>query len=226
MTVLHINSLTKVYDQGRSQQAVLAGVNLELHHGEVVALLGRSGSGKSTLLNLISGIDLPDKGIIEIDRHTLTAMSEVERTYWRRRSLGFVFQFFNLIPTLTAAENILLPLQLNNVNKTLQQQRVAELLAAVGLAGYDDNYPEQLSGGEQQRLAIARALVHRPDLLLADEPTGNLDNATSAQILELLFTIIRQHQTTALIVTHSDAVAEQADRIVCLEQGRLREQHG
>lgn len=185
--------------------------------------MGQSGSGKSTLLNLLGGIDLPDAGQIRIDGRPLTDLSEVERTRFRRRHIGFVFQFFNLIPTLTAGENLLLPLELNGLASADRRDRALELLDQVGLGNRRHSFPERLSGGEQQRLAIVRALVHDPLLLLADEPTGNLDTATGERILDLLLTLHQQAATTIVMVTHSREVAARADRILTLDDGHIRE---
>ncbi|MDG4596460.1 MAG: ABC transporter ATP-binding protein [Candidatus Contendobacter sp.] len=219
-----IRNLRKHYTEGDRQRILFADLNLDIDSGEFVALLGQSGSGKSTLLNLLGGIDLPDGGQIRIGDRSLTALSEVERTRFRRRHIGFVFQFFNLIPTLTVAENLLLPLELNGLATPEQRDRALELLDQVGLGNRRDSFPERLSGGEQQRLALVRALVHNPWVLLADEPTGNLDAATGERILELLLTLHRQAQTTMVVVTHSQTVAARADRILMLDAGHIREQ--
>jgi putative ABC transport system ATP-binding protein len=189
--------------------------------GETVALLGASGSGKTTLLNLISGIDSPDSGKVSLQGIDVHALAEPERTLLRRRHIGFVFQFFNLIQTLTVAENIALPLELLGDDQHAAQQRANELMAAVGLGGLQQRFPETLSGGEQQRAAIARALAHRPALLLADEPTGNLDEDSAGRIIALLTGLARQQGTTMLLVTHSTAVAEAADRVLRLRHGQI-----
>lgn len=216
-------NLRKHYTEGDQPRIIFADLNLDIGRGEFVALLGQSGSGKSTLLNLLGGIDLPDAGQIRIGDRMLTALSEVERTRFRRRHIGFVFQFFNLIPTLTVAENLLLPLELNGLTTPEQRDRSLELLDQVGLGNRRASFPERLSGGEQQRLALARALVHGPWLLLADEPTGNLDATTGERILELLLTLHRQAETTMVLVTHSREVAARADRILVLDAGQIRE---
>ncbi|MDG4552537.1 MAG: ABC transporter ATP-binding protein [Candidatus Contendobacter sp.] len=219
-----IRNLRKHYTEGDRQRTVFADLNLDIDSGEFVALLGQSGSGKSTLLNLLGGIDLPDAGQIRIGDRSLTALPELERTRFRRRHIGFVFQFFNLIPTLTVAENLLLPLELNGLATPDQRDRALELLDHVGLGDRRNSFPERLSGGEQQRLALTRSLVHNPWVLLADEPTGNLDAATGERILELLLTLHRQAQTTMVVVTHSPTVAARADRILMLDAGQIREQ--
>ena len=218
-----LRDLRKQYTEGDQQRVIFADLSLDISRGELVALLGQSGSGKSTLLNLLGGIDLPDAGQIRISDRLLTALPETERTRFRRRHIGFVFQFFNLIPTLTVAENLLMPLELNGLTTPEQRDRALELLDQVGLGNRRASFPERLSGGEQQRLALARALVHRPWLLLADEPTGNLDAATGERILELLLALHRQAETTMVMVTHSREVAARADRILTLEAGQIQE---
>ncbi|CDH46816.1 conserved hypothetical protein [Candidatus Contendobacter odensis Run_B_J11] len=218
-----IRHLSKHYAEGDQQRTIFADLTLDIHRGEFVALLGQSGSGKSTLLNLLSGIDLPDSGQIQIAGRMLNTLHEIERTRFRRRHIGFVFQFFNLISTLTVEENLLLPLELNRRATPEQRDLALELLDNVGLGNRRASFPERLSGGEQQRLAIARALVHGPWLLLADEPTGNLDTDTGERILELLLNLHRQAKTTIVMVTHSQEVAARADRILILDAGHIRE---
>ncbi len=188
-----------------------------------MALLGRSGCGKSTLLNLIGGIDQPDEGRIVIDGIAITELDERARTLFRRRHIGFVYQFFNLVPTLTVEENLLLPLELNGWSRSRGKERARELLRAVNLPEKAASFPDQLSGGEQQRVAVARALVHRPDLVLADEPTGSLDAESGEQVLELLDRLVSAERRTLLMVTHSREVAARADRILTLRDGRLSE---
>ena len=221
--MITIRNLGKHYTEGETQRLIFTELNLDIARGWFVALLGESGSGKSTLLNLLAGIDQPDTGEIVIAGQTITALPEVERTRFRRRQIGFVFQFFNLIPTLTVAENLLLPLELNRLATPEQRERALELLDNVGLGDRRDSFPEWLSGGEQQRLAMARAVVHRPLLLLADEPTGNLDAATGGRILDLLLNLHQQAGTTIVMVTHSREVAARADRVLLLDAGRIRE---
>ena len=218
-----IRHLNKHYREGDVDHPVLSDLSATLAEGEVVALLGSSGCGKSTLLNLIGGLDRPDSGQIVVDGQDIVALSEAERTRWRRRDVGLVFQFFNLIPTLTVAENARLPLALNQRDTPAERQRAVELLSRVGLGQRLDAYPEQLSGGQQQRLAIIRALVHQPRLLLADEPTGNLDETTGEQVLNLLLELVRPLSTTVLLVTHDRSIAQRTDRILELHNGRLSE---
>jgi putative ABC transport system ATP-binding protein len=204
-------------------QVVLENIDLEVRRGESVAVLGRSGSGKSTLLKLIGGLDTPDKGAVLHDGRDLGGMSDDERTRFRRQNLGFVFQFFNLIPTLTVAENIGLPLALNGYTADKAEARIASLLADLGLGAVNTRYPEELSGGEQQRVAIARAIAHAPALILADEPTGNLDHDTAAQVLALLDATCKASATTLLVATHSLDVAKIADRVLTIRSTRLEE---
>ncbi|MGC1730042.1 MAG: ABC transporter ATP-binding protein, partial [Steroidobacteraceae bacterium] len=200
--VLIIRQLSRSFREGELLHPVLDGVDASVAGGESVAITGRSGSGKSTLLNLISGIDRADAGTVDFDGREVTAMAEPERTLFRRAHIGFVYQFFNLIPTLDVAENVRLVLELNGVGARAARQRVQEVLAAVGLAARAHSAVEQLSGGEQQRVAIARALVHEPRLLLADEPTGNLDEESAREVLPLLLSLVRARGTTLVIVTH------------------------
>jgi putative ABC transport system ATP-binding protein len=219
--MLRVDNLAKAYFAGSARQSVFEALSFAVERGEVVALLGVSGSGKTTLLNLISGIDSPDTGRVSLDGVEVTALVEPQRTLLRRRRIGFVFQFFNLIPTLTVGENTALPLELLGEDDTTAQRRADELLQQVGLAGVAGRYPETLSGGEQQRAAIARALAHRPALLLADEPTGNLDEDSGGRIIELLTGLARGEGTTMLLVTHSAQVARAADRVLHLRHGRV-----
>jgi putative ABC transport system ATP-binding protein len=221
---VELKHLSRSYREGDRTHPVLIDAELRIQPGECVALLGRSGSGKSTLLNLIAGIDHPDKGEILIDGERLTGLKEPALTLYRRSRIGFIYQFFNLIPTLTTRENIALPLELNRHPQAEISEKVARMLRAVALDQRSDAFPDRLSGGEQQRVSIARALVHRPALVLADEPTGNLDQAAGEQVLELMLDLARQEQSSLLLVTHSLAVAQRADRILTLRQGRLSEQ--
>jgi putative ABC transport system ATP-binding protein len=213
----------KTYREGESERVVLDDVSVAIEPGQIAVLVGRSGSGKSTLLNLIAGIDRPTAGRIVVGGVDLTALDEDARTRFRRRRIGFVFQFFNLIPLLTVEENLLLPLELNGRADAKGLARARELLDRVGLAGRGDSYPERLSGGEQQRVAIARALIHDPALILADEPTGNLDAETAADVLDLLDSLAREAGRTVLMVTHSREVVGVADRIFTMQRGNMVE---
>ncbi|MCW8920698.1 MAG: ABC transporter ATP-binding protein, partial [Sedimenticola sp.] len=199
----------------------LNGINLQVAEHECIALLGRSGSGKSTLLNMLAGIDTPQSGRITIMDKNIHDLSEVQRTLLRRQHIGFVYQFFNLIPTLNIAENVGLPLELNGYKEAEIRKLVGLILSDIGLGDRWNAFPDQLSGGEQQRIAIARALVHNPSIILADEPTGNLDAETGAHILRILLGLSRQLKRTLIIVTHSLEVAEKADRIFTLNDGVL-----
>jgi putative ABC transport system ATP-binding protein len=221
MSMIRLKNLRRVFQEGRSRREVVHDLNLDVAEGEIVVLLGRSGSGKSTLLNLISGIDLPDAGSIEVDSIDLTGLSERERTLFRREHIGFVFQFFNLIPTLSVRENLLLPLELNGKRTPPFVDRVAALLDDVGLGDRGASYPDTLSGGEQQRVAIARALVHEPKIVLADEPTGNLDKDTGLEVLAVLDTQVRKAGKTMVMATHSREVIGMADRIVTFADGHI-----
>jgi putative ABC transport system ATP-binding protein len=221
--VLAVRGLTKSYHDGRAEHAILRDLELEVRRGECLALLGRSGSGKSTLLNLLAGIDRPDRGEIRILGEPVSHLAEPALTLFRRRHIGLVYQFFNLIPTLTVAENLLLPLELKGVGAAPRAQRVAELLGRVELAGRADAFPDQLSGGEQQRVGIARALIHEPAIVLADEPTGNLDAETGTQVLALLKELYLEQRRALILVTHSLAVSRIAHRVLSMEAGRLRE---
>jgi putative ABC transport system ATP-binding protein len=217
--VLSLRGVEKGYEEGGRRHVVLSGVDADIGGGELVALLGPSGSGKSTLLNLIAGLDRPDGGTILLDGVDVTALDERARTLLRRRTIGFIFQFFNLIPTLTVAENVRLPLELQGAPDAAR--RALDALDGVGLAHRGVAYPDRLSGGEQQRVAIARALVHRPSLVLADEPTGNLDAETGGRVLSLLASRVRERGVTMLLVTHSAGAAGLADRVLALRAGRL-----
>jgi putative ABC transport system ATP-binding protein len=220
---LQLVNLSKSYQEGGRIRAVLHNANAEFTRGEFIAILGKSGSGKSTLLNLISGIDQADSGAVWLDGQNLTALDERQRTLFRRRNIGFVFQFFNLIPTLTVWENVVLPLELNAANGNGTYHQAEVLLDAVGLLDRRRTFPDRLSGGEQQRVAIARALVHDPLLVLADEPTGNLDEETGRQVLALLDRLTRQAGKNLILVTHSAEAAASADRVLYLRDGQLME---
>lgn len=200
---------------------VLRLLELQVLRGELVALRGRSGSGKSTMLNLLSGIDTPDSGDIYIDNLNITRMTEKDRTVFRRENIGFVYQAFNLVPTLSVANNVRLVLELNDVPEPECSDRIAYLLDAVGIGRRADAFPDILSGGEQQRVSIARALAHQPALLIADEPTGNLDEQTAGSVLELLVSLVRKNNSTMIVATHSARVAAACDRVLELHDGRL-----
>ncbi len=221
--MIELRGLTKHYREGELDRAVFRDIDLTIATGETVALFGRSGSGKSTLLNLISGIDLPTSGEIRVEGTSLTALTEQGRTLFRRAHIGLIYQFFNLIPTLTVLENVLLPLELNRRTGAAARKRAFDLLEQVGLSGRHESFPDRLSGGEQQRVALARALVHEPAVVLADEPTGNLDEETGTLVLDLLERLTRHAGHTLVIVSHSPEVARMADRVLYLHEGRLEE---
>lgn len=209
--------LYQSYQESGNEHEIFADLNFTVAQGEFIVLLGRSGSGKSTLLNLISGIDLPASGALLVNGIDLTILSEHDRTLFRRRNIGFVFQSYNLIPTLTVEENLLLPLELVKRDDVEGRQRVVELLDLLGLGDRLQSYPDRLSGGEQQRIAIVRSLIHDPALILADEPTGNLDLETGQQVLALLDNLASQRGKTLIMATHSREVIGKADRIVTIK---------
>ncbi len=213
--------LAKTYGEGHAAVEALRGVSLTIGSGEFVAIMGPSGSGKSTLLHLLGGLDIPSRGRIVLDGSDLAAMSEDERTLVRRRRVGFVFQAFNLLPVLTAEENVAVPLTMDGVPDRVAAQRAAAALALTGLAGRGEHFPSELSGGEQQRVAIARALVNDPMLILADEPTGNLDSTSGDYVMHLLRRLVDERRQTVVMVTHDPRHAALADRIVRLADGSI-----
>lgn len=221
---IRLENLSKSYQEGHNKRIVLQNANAQIEQGELIAIIGKSGSGKSTLLNLISGIDRVDSGRILINGDDLTSMDVRQRTLYRRQNIGFIFQFFNLLPTLTVLENVTLPLELNGTAAREARQIAEPLLESVDLLDRSHTYPDRLSGGEQQRIAIARALVNNPMLLLADEPTGNLDEETGEGILTLLDQLTRQAGKNLILVTHNKEAVAFADRILCLKDGVLIEQ--
>ncbi|MBK9228310.1 MAG: ABC transporter ATP-binding protein [Ignavibacteria bacterium] len=219
--MIELSKIGKHYTEGNTRQNVLKDLDLTISDGEIIILFGKSGSGKSTLLNIISGIDLPDEGSVTIDGAKVTGLSEKERTLIRRNKIGFIFQFFNLIPTLTVTENLQLPLELNGIKDG--DDKITAILNEVGLPDKANSFPEKLSGGEQQRIAIARALIHNPAIILADEPTGNLDYETGLQIVDLLDRVVKQKGKTMIMVTHSKDVIGLADKIYSMKDGKLTE---
>ena len=221
-TAVQIRDLLKTYSEGDRSLRVLDGVSLDIRQGEFLALLGASGSGKSTLLNLLSGIDKPDRGSIVIDGVDITTLGDTRLTLFRRERIGIVFQFFNLIPTLTVLENITLPRELGGARRQRVEPRARELLQQVGLASRGGTFPDKLSGGEQQRVAIARALLHEPAIVFADEPTGNLDEDTGAQVLQLLLRLTCGAGKTLIMATHSPEIGNSADRVCRIHDGRLQ----
>ena len=222
--MIRLIDVRKSYTQGAAEVVALAGVSLDIARGEFAAIMGPSGSGKSTLLHLIGGLDRPSAGDVLVDGKVISQMDDDAVTLFRREKVGFIFQFFNLLPTLTGIENVALPLVLDGRSEREAEARAEGLLARVGLAARRDHLPEQLSGGEIQRLAIARALVFDPPIVLADEPTGNLDSKTGAAVLETIRQINREAGSTVVMVTHDREAAARTDRILHLRDGRLEEE--
>jgi putative ABC transport system ATP-binding protein len=218
--LIQVRALTKSIDTGTHRVEILKGIDLEIPQGQFAAIMGPSGSGKSTLLGLLAGLDSPTSGQVLLDGEDITLLSEDRMALLRGRKIGFVFQSYHLIPTLTAEENVLLPMELAGQD-SCGRARARELLDRVGLKGRFDHYPVQLSGGEQQRVALARAFALRPPILLADEPTGNLDTATGQAVLDLLLELNREQGTTMVLVTHERPLADRADRRILLRDGRI-----
>ena len=221
MSIVVTQNLSKIYGTGETAVHALKDVNLSIEKGEFVALLGASGSGKSTLLHMLGAVDVPTSGSVSIDGIPLYEQKEEQLAVFRRRKIGFVFQFYNLIPVLTAKENILLPFRLDG-----QQPDMAyfnEIVRSFDIADRQDHLPNQLSGGQQQRVAVARALIHKPAILLADEPTGNLDTQNSKEIISLMKHSVRKYGQTLILITHDPSIAMQADRVILMEDGRASE---
>ncbi len=220
---VHVRDLRKSYRRDQFNIEVLAGLNFDVAGGDFVALMGPSGSGKSTLLNLLAGIDRPSAGAIEVAGQNVVGLSESDLARWRHRNIGFIFQFYNLVPVLNAFENVELPLLLTRLKRLERRRRVETALGVVGLADRMRHYPRQLSGGQEQRVAIARAIVTDPTLLLADEPTGDLDAESTRDILDLLEQLNREFKKTIVLVTHDPRAAARARRLLQLDKGRLVE---
>jgi putative ABC transport system ATP-binding protein len=220
--VIHeVEDVTKVYQQGKRVVTAVRGVSLKIHAGEFVSIMGPSGSGKSTLLHLLGALDVPTTGRVLFKGQDLQKLSDKERSLLRRFRIGFIFQFFNLLPTLTAAENVALPLLLSGRSRTEAGQRALTGLAAMNLDKRANHFPDELSGGEMQRVAIARALITEPDIVICDEPTGNLDSATSAEILALLRSLPEAGKRSVVMVTHDPVAANHADRLIHFRDGRI-----
>ena len=219
--MIDVRDVTRIHGSGSTATAALRGVTFTVGEGKLVALLGRSGSGKTTLLNIVGGLDTPDGGTIAVAGRDLTAMGEKERMRLRRETVAYIFQSFGLLPVLSAAENVGVPLRIARVAPAVRESRVELLLSKVGLAEHAKQRPAELSGGQQQRVAIARALAGRPELLIADEPTGQLDSETGRQIMRLLRTVVRSEGITALVATHDSALIDVADDVLLLEDGQL-----
>lgn len=220
-TMVRVEGVRKSYAQGTAVVHALRGVSFEVPRGELVALKGRSGSGKTTLLNIVGGLDVPDDGRVEVDGHDLAGLDEEGLLALRRDRVGFVFQSFGLIPILTAAENVGVPMRLRRAAVREREERVALLLSLVGLADHAAQRPGELSGGQQQRVAIARALANNPALLIADEPTGQLDAETGHAVMELLRAVVRSERVTALVATHDATLLDLADRVLELRDGEI-----
>jgi putative ABC transport system ATP-binding protein len=219
--VVEVKNLSKSYTEGKSSRLILDNITVDFFPAEFVLLLGQSGSGKSTLLNLISGIDAPDSGEIVINGTSINRLNERRRTLFRRQHIGFIFQFFNLIPTLTVFENITLPMQLNGGVDSAKKGRVKQMMERIGLSHRQNAFPDRLSGGEQQRVALLRAVLHNPTLLLADEPTGNLDEDTGRTVIDLLLELTRQENKTLIMATHNPEIVPLADRVFRVTHGVL-----
>ena len=221
MSILQANNLVKIYGQGENAVHALNDVSLKVEKGEFVTIVGTSGSGKSTLLHMLGGLDRPTGGEVIIDQKDISKLSDEELTIFRRRKIGFIFQAFNLVPVLNVYENIVLPIELDGAK--IDRDFVEEIINTLGLSGKKESLPNQLSGGQQQRVAIARALAFRPAIILADEPTGNLDSKTGQDVLSLLKVSAEKFSQTIVMITHNDEIAQLADRIIRIEDGRIVE---
>ncbi|MEE1248774.1 MAG: ABC transporter ATP-binding protein [Lachnospiraceae bacterium] len=219
MTVLEVNGLTKVYGKGENSVTALAHVSFQVEKGEFVAIIGASGSGKSTLMNLVGGVDRPTEGSVKIDGKEIYHLNESELAIFRRRNIGMIYQFYNLIPTLTAEENIMLPCLLDH--RKPDYKKLASILKLTGLSERKTHLPSELSGGQQQRVSVGRALINDPAFILADEPTGNLDSKASHEIMELLNISNKRQGQTLIVITHDEKIALQADRIITIGDGKI-----
>ena len=219
MTLIEVKNLNKIYGSGEAEVKALKNINLNIEQGEFVAIVGQSGSGKSTLLHLIGGVDIPSSGEVIIDGKNIYKLKEKELSILRRRKLGFIFQFFNLIPVLTAQENIEMPVLLDNGK--IDKNYMNELLKLLGLEERRNHHPSELSGGQQQRVSIGRALANKPSIILADEPTGNLDSKNSKEVLELLKYCAKKYNQTLILITHDINIAKSADRVITIEDGEI-----
>ena len=219
MAILEVRNLEKTYGKGGNIVRALDKVSFAVEKGEFVAIIGASGSGKSTLMHLLGGVDRPDSGNVFVDGQEIYQLNESELAIFRRRNIGIVYQFYNLIPTLTADENIQLPCLLDN--RKVDKKRLKEILETIGLASRKNHLPSELSGGQQQRVSIGRALINDPAIILADEPTGNLDSHSSAEVMDLLKLANKQYNQTLIIITHDEKIALQADRIITVGDGKI-----
>ena len=219
MEILKVENLRKEYGEGNSKVVALDGVDLEIERGEFVAIVGPSGSGKSTLLHIIGGVDSPDDGKVYIDGNDIANYSSKELAYFRRRKVGLIYQFYNLIPNLTVMHNIELPLKLDN--RKINEKEFSDIVLRLGIENKLDSFPSELSGGQQQRVAIARSLIYNPSIILADEPTGNLDRKNSKEIIDIFKYFNRTLKQTIILITHDEEIALQADRIVTIVDGKI-----
>ena len=219
MEILRVENLTKVYGQGENQVRALDGVSFSVEKGQFVAIIGPSGSGKSTLLHILGGVDKPTSGKVYVDGEDVYAQNDEKLAIFRRRQVGLIYQFYNLIPVLNVTENITLPVLMDG--QKVNKERLAELISTLQLTGRENHLPNQLSGGQQQRVSIGRALMNAPAIVLADEPTGNLDSKNSQQIMELLKLSNKKYNQTLMVITHDESIALQADRIIAIEDGRI-----
>ncbi|EOE7229462.1 ABC transporter ATP-binding protein [Clostridioides difficile] len=219
MKILYTENLSKHYGKGESLVKALDNVNLEINEGEFVAIIGKSGSGKSTLLHMIGGLDIPTSGKVYIDNKNIFTLKEEELAVFRRRKIGFIFQSYNLIPSLNVWENVVLPIGLDG--REVDETFIKELLKSLGLENKRDVLPNTLSGGQQQRVAIARALATRPAIILPDEPTGNLDSKTSDEVMSILKSMSKKYSQTLVMITHDDSIAQMADRVIFIEDGKV-----
>lgn len=222
MEILKIENLCKYYGEENTRVDALKGINMSINAGEFVAIIGPSGSGKSTLMHIIGGVDVPSKGSVWIGNQDITKLNEKQLAIFRRRKIGFIFQQYNLVPVLTVEENIVLPLLLDN--REVDKKYLDELLNNLGLSDRKDHLPSQLSGGQQQRVAIGRALITKPNIILADEPTGNLDKKNSQEVLNLLKLSVRKYHQTLIMITHDYDIANEAERIIKIEDGLIKMQ--
>lgn len=225
MNILEVMGIEKTYGQGENLVCALKNISFTVQQGEFVAIVGRSGSGKSTILNLIGGLDTPAKGNIQIRQHNIANLKRKELAIFRRRNIGFVFQNYSLMPILNVYDNIALPVTFDK-GKNIDYKFIDELILELGLEGKQKKFPNELSGGEQQRVAIARALVTKPAILLADEPTGNLDSVTTNDVMSVLWKSCRKYHQTVLMVTHNEEIAQTCDRIIRIEDGKIAEKGG
>ncbi|MCL2081956.1 MAG: ABC transporter ATP-binding protein [Oscillospiraceae bacterium] len=219
MAILRVKDLTKIYGKRDTTVTALGGVSFSMERGEFAAIIGASGSGKSTLMHLIGGVDRPSSGSVTVDGNEIFKQNESELAIFRRRNIGLIYQFYNLIPTLTAEENIMLPRLLDN--RKPDEEKLQTILETIGLTGRTKHLPSELSGGQQQRVSVGRALINDPALILADEPTGNLDSKSSREIIDLLKLANKRYKQTLLIITHDEKIALQADRIITIEDGLI-----